>query len=137
MALTANLHASFVLQFPGMDDSPLGLGGFDMFGAGTMAFFASDIELNIFGFISPFNLFQLEPGIMAARTAHFKGFFYRRCLQTAIFFVPVLEVVGNPSRGGLVPLKGEDIMIVPHLDLIALFPAPSPVSPHHSISHLF
>jgi hypothetical protein len=39
-----------------MDDSLLGLGSFDVFGARTVTFFASDIELHIFGFISFVNL---------------------------------------------------------------------------------
>jgi hypothetical protein len=71
---------------------------------------------------------------MTASTAHLKGFFYRRRLQTAIFDVPVLEVVRNPSRGSLVPLEREDIVVISDLDLIALFPSPSPISPHHGIS---
>jgi hypothetical protein len=119
-----------------MDDFPFGLGRLDVFGARPMAFLASDIELDVFGFVSSFNLFQFEAGIMATCATHFKGFFYGRCLQASIFFVPVLKVVGNPSRGGLVPLKGEDIMIVPNFDLIALFPAPSPISPHDVVSDL-
>jgi hypothetical protein len=92
-----------------MDDFPFSPGRLDVFRARAMAFFTSDIELDIFGFVSFINLLQLEPGIMAACTAHFKRFFYSRCLQATIFFVPVLEVVRNPSRGGLVPLKGEYI----------------------------
>jgi hypothetical protein len=108
-----------------------------MSGARTVTFFASDIELHIFRFIPSISLLQLESGIVAAGTAHFKGFFWRRFLQATIFFVPVLEVVRNPSRGSLVPLEGEDIVIVPDLDLIALFPSPSPISPHHDISGLF
>jgi hypothetical protein len=56
MALTANLQASFILQFSGMDDFAFGLGRLDMFGAWAMAFFASDIELDIFGFITLANL---------------------------------------------------------------------------------
>jgi hypothetical protein len=40
-----------------MDDFPLGLGSFGVFGAWTVTFFASDIELHIFGFISFVNLF--------------------------------------------------------------------------------
>jgi hypothetical protein len=119
-----------------MNDFPFGLGRLDVLRARAMAFFTSDVELDIFGFVSSVNLLQHEPGIMAACAAHFKRFFYRRYLQTAIFFVPVLEVVGNPSRGSLVPLKGEDIMVVPDLDLIALFPPPSPICPYHIISDL-
>jgi hypothetical protein len=120
-----------------MDDFPFGLWRLDVFGARPMAFLASDIELDVFGFVSSFNLFQFEAGIMAACATHFKGFFNGRYLQASIFFVPVLKVIGDPSRGGLVPLKGEDIMIVPDFDLIPLFPAPSPIGPHHVISDLF
>src|SRR4030043_1502812 len=119
-----------------MEDFPFGPGGLDMFGARAMTFFPSDIELDIFGFVSSINLLQLEPGIMTACTAHFKRFFYCGYLQATIFLVPVLGFVRHPSRGSLVPLKGEDIMVVSNLDLVALFPAPSPVSPRHGISDL-
>ncbi len=108
-----------------------------MLRAGAMAFLASDIELNISGFISIFHLFQLEAGIMTARAAHLKRFFNGGCLEAAVFLVPVLTVVWNPSRGRLVPLKGEDIMVVPDLDLVTLFPAPSSERPRHVVSDFF
>ena len=57
MALAANLQASFVRQFPGVDDLPFGLGRPYMFGARTMAFFASRIEFHIFRFVALANLF--------------------------------------------------------------------------------
>jgi hypothetical protein len=79
-----------------MDDFPFSPGRLDVFGGRAMAFFTADIELDIFGFVSFINLLQLEPGIMAACIAHFKRFFYSRCLQATVFFVPVLEVVRNP-----------------------------------------
>jgi hypothetical protein len=40
-----------------MDDFPLDLGGFDMSGTWTVAFFASDIEFHIFGLVSSGSFF--------------------------------------------------------------------------------
>jgi hypothetical protein len=120
-----------------VDDLPLGLGSFDMFRARAMTFFAPDIELHIFRFVAFVDLFQFKSGIMTTGTAHFKGLFCRRFLESTILFVPVLEIIRNPPRGGLVPLEGKDKVIVADLDLIALFPSPPPISSHDGISDLF
>jgi hypothetical protein len=127
MTLTAHLQASFVGQFSGMDDLSLGLGSFDMFRARAMASFTAIIKLDIFGPIpSSVSLLQLEAGIMAACAAHFKRFFNRGLFETSSLTVPTLQVIGNPSGGRLVPLKGKKIVVISHLDLIELSPAPSP-----------
>ena len=63
---------------------------------------------------------------MATRTTHFERFFNSRGLQTTIFSIPVLEVKGYPTRGRLVPLKWEKVMVISYLDLVELSPAPSP-----------
>ena len=60
MTLAAYLQTSFVGQFSGVDDLPLDLGRFGMFGAWAMASFTSIIELDIFGFVPSFNPLQLE-----------------------------------------------------------------------------
>jgi hypothetical protein len=126
MTLTAHLEASFVGQFSGMDDLSLGLGSFDMFRARAMASFATIIKLDIFGPIPSVSLLQLEAGIMAACTAHFKRFFNRGLFETSFLTIPTLQVIGNPSGGRLVPLKWKKIVVISHLDLIELSPAPSP-----------
>jgi hypothetical protein len=108
-----------------MDDLSLGLGRFDMFRAWAMASFASIIKLDVFGLVPSFDLLQLEASIMAACTAHFKRFFNRGLSETSFLTVPTLQVIGNPSGGRLVPLKWEDVMVIPNLDLIELSPAPS------------
>jgi hypothetical protein len=118
MTLTAYLQASFVSQFSGMDDFSLGLGRVDMFRAWAMASFASIIKLHIFGLVPSFSLLQLEAGIMAACTAHFKRFLDRGLFETSFLIVPTLQVIGNPSGGRLVPLKWEDVMVISNLDLI-------------------
>ena len=137
VALAAHLQTSFIWQSSGMNDFSLGPGRFGVFGARAMAFFTSNIELHIFGFVSPVNLLQLEPRIMAARAAHFEGFLHRRLFKTAIHIVPILQVIRNPAGGRLVPLEWENVMVISNLDLIALFPAPSAVSPHYAINDLF
>jgi hypothetical protein len=119
-----------------MDDLPLGLGKFDMVRAWAMASFASIIKLNVFGLVPSLNLLQLKPGIMAACTAHFKGFLDRGLFETSVLVVPTLQVIGNPSGGRLVPLKWEDVMIISNLDLIELSPTPSSQSPRYRISDL-
>jgi hypothetical protein len=108
-----------------------------VFRARAMAFFTSDIELHIFGFISPVNFLKLEPSIMAACTAHIKGFLYRGFFETPILMIPILQIIGNLPRGRLVPLEWENVMVISNLDLIALFPTPSPISPHYVINDLF
>jgi hypothetical protein len=57
MALAANLQASFVRQFPGVEDFTFGLWRLDVFGARTMTFFASGVDLHIFRFVTLANLF--------------------------------------------------------------------------------
>lgn len=52
MALAANLEAPFVLQFSRMDNFTLRLWRLDVFGGRAMAFFTSNIEFDIFGFVS-------------------------------------------------------------------------------------
>jgi hypothetical protein len=74
---------------------------------------------------------------MASGTAHFEGFFNSGYLQATILSIPVLEVIGNPSGSCLVPLEGENVMMISDLDLVALFPAPSSISPHHIVRNLF
>jgi hypothetical protein len=74
---------------------------------------------------------------VTASATHFKGFFDSRYLQATILFIPVLEVIRNPTGGRLVPLEWENVMVISNLDLIALFPAPSPISPHYVINDLF
>jgi len=137
VALAAHLQTSFILQFSGMNDFSLGPGRFGVFGARAMAFFTSNIELHISGFVSPINLLQLEPCIMAARAAHFEGFLHRRLFETAVLIVPILQVIGNPAGSRLVPLERENVMMISNPDLIALLPAPSPIRPHHIIGGLF
>jgi hypothetical protein len=78
MALATDLEASFVGKFSWMDDFPFGSGRFDMVRAWAMAFFTSDIEFNIFGFVPSINLLQLKPGIVTASTTHLKGLLDRR-----------------------------------------------------------
>jgi hypothetical protein len=107
-----------------MDDLSLGLGKFDMFRAWAVASFASIIELNVFGLVPSLNLLQIEAGIMAASTAHFKRFLDRGLFETSVLIVPTLQVIGNPSGGCLVPLKWENVMVISDLDLIELSPAP-------------
>jgi hypothetical protein len=137
VALAAHLQASFILEFSGMNDFPLGLGRFGVFGARAMAFFTSDIELHISGFVSPVNLLQLKPCIVAARAAHFEGFLHSGLFETAVLIVPILQVIGNPPGGRLVPLERENVMLIPNPDLIALLPAPPPISPDHIVGGLF
>jgi hypothetical protein len=119
-----------------MDDFSLGLGRLNVLRARAMAFFTSDIELHIFGFISPVNFLQLEPSIMATCTAHIKGFLYRGFFETPILMIPILQIIGNPPRSRLIPLEWENVMMISNLDLIALFPTPSPKSPRQVIGDL-
>ena len=56
MALAAHFNASLVRQFSWTNDFSLGLGRLDVLGAWTMAFFTSNIELDIFGFVPSVNL---------------------------------------------------------------------------------
>jgi hypothetical protein len=72
MALATHLQASFIRQLSGMDDFTFGFWRLNVFRARTVAFFTSNIELDIFGFIPFFNFFQFEAGIVTASTAHFK-----------------------------------------------------------------
>jgi hypothetical protein len=125
VTLTAYLQTSFVRQFSGMDDLSLGPGKFDVFRAWAVASFASIIKLDVFGLVPPLNLLQLKPGIMAACAAHFKRFLDGRLFETSVLVVPTLQVIRNPSGGRLVPLKWEKIVVISHLDLIELSPAPS------------
>jgi hypothetical protein len=108
-----------------MDDLSLGLGKFDMFRAWAMTSFTSIIKLNVFRLVPSFNFLQIEAGIVAACTAHFKRFLDRGLFETSVLIVPTLQVIGNPSRGSLVPLKWEDVMVISDFDLIELSPAPS------------
>jgi hypothetical protein len=126
MTLAAYLQTPFVRQFSGMDDLSLGFGRFDMFRAWAMASFASIIKLDVFGLVPSSSLLQIEAGIMAACTAHFKRFLDRGLFETSFLIVPTLQVIGNPSGGRLVPLKWEDVMVISNFDLIELSPAPSP-----------
>jgi hypothetical protein len=137
MALATDLQGPFVGQPSRVDDLTLGPRRLDMFRPGTMTFFTSDVELGIFGFISSIYLLQLKPCIMAPGTAHFKGLGYGRLLEGAVLLVPVLKVVRDPSRCGLVPLKRKDVVMVSGLHLIPLLPAPATVSSDHPIGHFF
>src|SRR5271157_753763 len=112
-----------------MDDFPLRLRRVDVFGGWAMAFFTSNIEFDIFGFISSVNLLQFEAGIMATRTAHIKGFLHGRLSETPVHIIPILKIIRNPARGRLVPLEWEDVVPISNLDFVALFPAPSPKGP--------
>jgi hypothetical protein len=66
---------------------------------------------------------------MATCTAHFKGFVLSRLLQTSVFIVPILCVIGDPSRGELIPLDRKDEVVASNLNLVSLLPAPSSVGP--------
>ena len=90
MALSTDFQASLVRQFSWTNDFSLGLGRLDVLRAWTMASFTSDIELDIFGFISPIDLLQVEAGVVAAGAAHLKGFFHRGLFETAVLVVPIL-----------------------------------------------
>jgi hypothetical protein len=114
----------------------LGPRSFDVFRPRAMAFFTSNIELHIFGFISPIHFFQFEPCVMATRTAHIKRFLHGRLFESSVLVVPILEIIGNPTGSGLVPLDWENVITISNLNLIPLFPTPSPESPRYVVSDL-
>lgn len=97
VALTAYLQTSFVRQFSGLDDLSLSFGRLDVFRgrARAMTSFTSVIELNISGLVPSCNFLQLQPGIVATRTAHFKGFLHSGLFETPLLIVPVLPVIGT------------------------------------------
>jgi hypothetical protein len=55
--------------------------------------------------------------------------------ETRLDHLEVMRV--NPPGGRLVPLEGEDVVMISNLDVVGLFPSPPPIRLYNGIRGLF
>jgi hypothetical protein len=132
MTLATNLQPSLKRELSGVNDVSLPR-TVHMFRSGSVAFLAPRIQFRIFGLESSVGLFQLQARVVAPSTLGFKRVGRVGFLDTAVFVIPVLKVVRDPSGGGLIPLVGQDVMVVPNLHQVTLLSPPTAIGPYDLI----